>query len=62
MKVVLPPDVGRACFISLVKQKGKQSERESMNNSRTFFLGNCLSCLIKETAGVDAEVSGEEGI
>ncbi len=58
MKVDLLPDVGRACFISLVKQRGKQSEHESMNNSRTFFLGNCLSCLMKEmAAGVDTEVS-----
>lgn len=43
MKVDLLPDVGRTHFISLVKQRGRQSEHESMNNSRTFFLGNCLS-------------------
>lgn len=58
MKVDLLPDVGKACFISLVKQRGKQSEHESMNNSRTFFLGNCLSCLLeKMAAGVETEVS-----
>lgn len=61
IKVDLLPDVGRACFISLVKQRGRQSEHESMNNSRAFFLGNCLSCLRKEmAAGVDTKVSAED--
>lgn len=63
MKVDLLPDVGRACFISLVKQRGEQSEHESMHNSKTFFLRNSLNCVMKEmAAGVDAEVSAEDGI
>lgn len=37
-------------FISLVKQRGKQVSMKSMNNSRAFFLRNCLSCLMKEMA------------
>lgn len=63
MKVDLLPNVGRACFISLVKQKGEQSEHESMYNCRTFFLVTCLICLKKEiAAGVDTKVSAEDGI